>query len=702
MLQENTPARVGLLDLLRASVGVQFVIPVYQRNYTWTANREVKQLLEDIKAVLTKERTKHFIGIIIYLERSLDFSKKERSVIDGQQRLTTLFLLLYAIRELMISKGLEKEVQQLETLYLLNPYDESLRYKLKPLVSDDVVYQQIVQREFDHITEKESNVWQNFKYIKHEIAMLAERYSLNDILMVLNNLYLICVPISNDDYPQKIFESINATGAKLTASDLIRNFMLMPIDSSRQEEYYSKYWQKLEQLISKDSKKLEEFFRFFLMAKRQDFVKKNNVYHNYVEWFLQNENNQEVEVIFKEVIHYAHCYNSAYQQPVSELDTVLQEPIKEFRYTSSDMPAPLLMEYMSLYKRGDSKTLQTLSSQQLAEIITLLNSYLMRRALCNLDTSDISRYFTTLLKHTLNECEGDYTNIVAIFTKHLVTRNRGNKMAMPDDRRMEECIYNANMYSLDVLKFFFRKLENENNPAPVDFDRLSVEHLMPQKPTKEWYKTLQVTETIYEENLHRLGNLTLASRKDNSKMSNKVWEYKANILRSTSHLKLNEELIKKNKWNINDIEERTKKLIADMIRLYPYPYLSSNSAIISIEETKDEIRYIEHEDGIAVGFFNPSDGSICICKGSILNLSFRNKDRYPNVEVERQMLLKKGVIAYNDNHQLIFVTDYTFYSQRHNATALSPTAALIAHGSRNGLEYWRIIDKSILKELHNV
>lgn len=102
MIQENTPAKVGLLELLLASPGVQFVIPAYQRNYTWTASREVKQLLDDIKAVLRGERNKHFIGIIIYLERSLDFSRRERSVIDGQQRLTTLFLSLYAVKELML------------------------------------------------------------------------------------------------------------------------------------------------------------------------------------------------------------------------------------------------------------------------------------------------------------------------------------------------------------------------------------------------------------------------------------------------------------------------------------------------------------------------------------------------------------------------------------------------------------------------
>ena len=121
------------------------------------------------------------------------------------------------------------------------------------------VVQQIVNRDFSNIENKKSNVWLNFEYIKNEIKNLTERFSLNDVLLAMNRLYLVCVPISNDDYPQKIFESINATGAKLTASDLIRNFMLMPIESVKQDEYYNKYWKELERLISIDSKKLESF-----------------------------------------------------------------------------------------------------------------------------------------------------------------------------------------------------------------------------------------------------------------------------------------------------------------------------------------------------------------------------------------------------------------------------------------------------------
>ena len=566
--------------------------------------------------------------------------------------------------------------------YLINQYDDTAKYKLKPLVSDDTVYQQIVNRDFKNIVDMKSNVWLNFEYIKNKIKNLTERFSLNDVLLAMNRLYLVCVPISNDDYPQKIFESINATGAKLTASDLIRNFMLMPIESVKQDEYYNKYWKELERLISTDSKKLESYFRFFLIAKRQATVKKSDIYRVFTEWFASTEKEIGVEGIFKEVVHYARCHNAVYAQPITELDAVLRKPIEEFRHILSDMPAPLLMEYMSLNKRTDTNGNPFISTAQLADIITVLNSYLMRRALCDLDTSSISNYFPTLLKETLVDCNGDFSNIVVVFKKDLVNRNKGNAMEMPDDKKLEERILNANMYNLRTwLTIFLCKLESEDNPAPVDFSKLSIEHLMPQKPTQEWCDALQTDADTYEQNLHRLGNLTLAARPDNSKMSNNVWEYKTRILASTSHLKLNEAILKKSHWTIGDIDERTRSLISSIIRLYPY-YEAKGEIVTKIPVV------IDCQEGYAIGTFYPDNGSIEVLESSVLNTAFSTPEKYPWVEEQRQELLEDGVIAYNDKHQLVFMQNYTFYTQIKGSTALSSIASLILHGNRNGWEYW--------------
>ena len=243
MAEQQPPIRTGLLDFFRKSQGCQFVIPVYQRNYTWTAGKEVAQYLEDLTSVLKGEYSNHFLGILIYLDTPIDSFTREYSVIDGQQRLTTTFIILYAIKAILKEKGDEVSINNLDGQYLTNPYaEDKMKYKLKPLVADDEVYQKIVEEKFDEIKEDESNVYKNYLYVISKLkALLGDGYSANDILMALNKLYVVCVPISEEDNAQKIFESINATGVKLTASDLIRNFILMDLQSDVQEKYYKDY-----------------------------------------------------------------------------------------------------------------------------------------------------------------------------------------------------------------------------------------------------------------------------------------------------------------------------------------------------------------------------------------------------------------------------------------------------------------------------
>lgn len=300
----SEPKRTGLLELLRASQGCQFVIPVYQRNYTWSADDQVKQYLFDLENVLKGNYKNHFLGIIIYLEKSLDFSSREFSVIDGQQRLTTTFLIIYAIKQIFAQNGDTKNVSNLEGQYLTNPYSaDNIKYKLKPLVSDDDVYRCIVEDRLTDIKDNNSNVLKNYNYISNKLKQfIAAGYDANKILMAMDKLYVVCVPISEEDNAQKIFESINATGAKLTASDLIRNFLLMDLRSSTQEKYYA-LWKKIEDNVSADSKILEMFFRMFIALKSYILVAKNSVYREFVAW--KEQSGLDIKDIFAELLEYS-------------------------------------------------------------------------------------------------------------------------------------------------------------------------------------------------------------------------------------------------------------------------------------------------------------------------------------------------------------------------------------------------------------
>ena len=263
----------------------------------------------------------------------------------------------------------------------------------------------------------------------------------------------------------------------------------------------------------------------------------------------------------------------------------------------------------------------------------------------------------------------------------MVNKNRGNSMEMPDDKKLYDSIINANMYNLRItVRMFFDKLELSDNPAPVDLSALSIEHLMPQTPTREWFNELGVDEETYQRNLHRLGNLTLAAKPDNSKMQNKVWQYKNDVLSTTSHLKINEELLKKDKWMIVDIDNRTKELIQQIQRLYPYFEISGDAVV------KYPI-YIEAGDILATGKFYEDDGSVEIDEGSMLNIKFDNATAYPDIEDLRQELLADGIIGETESG-LCFLKNYIFYPHSANSTALSSTASLLLHGSRNGWEYW--------------
>jgi len=562
----SEPRRVGLMELLMTSSGCQFVIPVYQRNYTWTAERDVKQYLNDLSRILSKEYKNHFMGILIYLEKAIDFSTRELSVIDGQQRLTTTFLTIYAIREMFKSNGELDRVQQLDGQYLTNPFHkDKIKYKLKPLVSDDDVYRCIVEERLDENENTKSLIYKNYIFIKSYLEeLVAKGYTANDILLALDKLYVVCVPISEDDNAQKIFESINATGLKLTAADLIRNFLLMNLDSDTQDSFYAQYWRKIEENISTDSKDLEMFFRMYLAIKTYTLVPKNAVYRSFVDWV---ENNKvSTDVLFKELLDYARIYYSINNTPVASLDKALRVAITDFRKIKSDLPISIIIEFYRLYITGSIK------ADVLGQLIQAINAYLIRRNICDMDSQNISKLFPAILRRVIEKCDGNYTNIVAVLNQEMVGNNAGTSGSyMPTDAQMHDALFNANVYGRPTLRIVLDRLELSDNPAPVDLSALSIEHLMPQTPTEEWLEELDANEESYMANLHRLGNLTLAAKLDNSKMSNQLWDYKNAVLKSTAHLKMNMELLSISKWTIKCIDERTEKLIKRICEMFPYP-----------------------------------------------------------------------------------------------------------------------------------
>lgn len=577
------PERKKLIDFIRETTGIngQFVIPVFQRNYTWEADTQVKQYLDDINEIITKKYEKHFLGIIIYSINDSDILKRQEfSIIDGQQRLTTTFLIMYAIRDILKEKGNQGDLETLEDNFITIPQKkDDDNYKMKASETDDGIFRKITLGK--EVTESDinSNIYKSFFSIKKYFAKMLDIFSLKEILNSLNKLYVVGIPLSSTlDNAQRIFESINSTGAELKSSDLIRNFLLMNINNKQQEELYENFWRKIETNLNFNSQEIEEFFRLFLSTQTFELSTSSKVYEEFKKWIKNSENEklnfEDLKKIFSKILLYSKFYNTLFVKKIKLIDPKIKNAIQEFRISTSKIktPRPFILGAMAFLEEDK------ISSNDFNNMINLVISYMTRRSLAGFPINVISRLFPQILKNIFEETKnGNNFNIFNFFKEELIEKNKGKGSRMPLDEEIRENLQNKNVYSSNlknIVKNIFEKIENSNNNAPVDLSKLNIEHIMPQASTEYWLKHSLI---IQDKNFHeyeiysnKIGNLTLASISDNNKMQNNSWEIKKDILKKTSHLKINEDILKKEKWTYKDIDKRTNEIIDLIIKLYPY------------------------------------------------------------------------------------------------------------------------------------
>ena len=342
------------------------------------------------------------------------------------------------------------------------------------------------------------------------------------------------------------------------------------------------------------------------------------------------------------------------------------------------------MGFYNLYKNDE------INKEQLSELISIVNNNLVRRSISDLDTKSITKLFAPLLSDVIDYCRGDYNLIVESLIHNLIVRNKNDSMFVQDEVQLYDMVLNSNVYkNKNVLRIFLDKLEHDQNPAPVDLDKLNIEHVMPQNPIKEWYDILNVDQETYERNVNRLGNLTLASISDNSRMQNRLWDYKNKILANTSHLKINKEILEIDQWTIEEIDKRTKSLIDEINRLFPYPKLEN-------KDKRVEKIYMDRNGIKAYAYFYIDTKDVEILEGTEL-YEFKNYLNYPLIEESRNELIEDGIIAIEGDKK-IFKKSYLVKSRSKNQTALSTAASLILHGSRNGWEYWLDSEGKLLRQ----
>ena len=490
---------------------IQFVIPVYQRNYDWSA-AECKELLNDIISVETDDRGTHFIGSIVYVyEGAFIINEvKELVIIDGQQRLTTINILYVALYRFAKENNRQQDAERLYNMFLTNQYvqKESSKLKLKQTDSNSLAFKAIMVG-----TEKEytsfSNVTENYNYFFGAIT----NDTFDIILKGLNRLIFVEISLERGkDDPQRIFESLNSTGLDLSQSDLIRNFILMDLPPKDQNRVFETIWNPIEDNakdLVKQSSLVSDYIRDYLTLRNRKIPNKNKVYAEFKNLYSNKKDeayNQELENIKSLSAHYKKFVN-----PSIVSDASIKKELEFLNRLETNVAFPFLLQVFEDADNG------LLSKEDLIKILKLIQSYTWRRFIVGLPTNALNKIFMTLYAEVDTE---EYYDSIA---KALVKKKGSAKFPSNEDLKTalkEKDLYNTQSKNRN---YFFELLENYNNKEYVNTNNelITIEHIFPRNPNDDWNKDLPQSEyyAFKEKHLNTIGNLTLSG--NNGALSNK-------------------------------------------------------------------------------------------------------------------------------------------------------------------------------------
>jgi len=556
----------------------QFIIPIYQRTYSWT-EKQCEQLWDDIVQVAkNKEIPAHFIGSIVYIEKGLYqvSDVPQLLVIDGQQRLTTLSLLLAAFGKALEEKEEEDEIttKKINNYFLFNNEESGeKRYKLILTQSDkDTLINLLEGRDTPEKYSK--NIINNFKYFQNQIS----KSGIDLGLLYQGICKLIIVDISldsNHDNPQLIFESLNSTGLELSQADLIRNYVLMGLEREKQEEIYKNFWYPIEEGFghSEGTEYFDRFMRDYLTIKSGQIPNIRDVYSSFKEYFASA--NQSVEELISDIHYFSKFFTKLIFE--KEEDIQLNQIIHDINTLKVDVAYPFLLEVYVDFNKGQITRDETL------EIFSIVESYVFRRAICEIPTNSLNKTFANLASEI--EKEKYLESIKAAFGL------KDSYRRFPTDKEFKSKFIEKNVYNTTrIRKHLLDKLENYERKERVNVEDYTLEHIMPQNKnlSEEWKKDLGANwNEIQEKYLHTAGNLTLTGY--NSELSDKPFLEKRNMEGgfADSPIRLNGDLAKLENWNESEIVKRANTLSDKAILIWKYPQLSED-ILAKYTEMEDE------------------------------------------------------------------------------------------------------------------
>ena len=542
----------------------QFLIPVYQRYYSWDIE-QCKRLWNDIVEMQKKGKVGHFVGSIVNIaEQAMPTGVQKYMIIDGQQRMTTLSLLLLALRDYAINNPEDTTInaRRIDNMLLKNEYESGdERYKLLLTETDRDILMRLVE-EKPIPDDTRSKLLDNYKFFAGKIAdkelQPAEVYESIGKLQIVN----ITLDRSVDD-AQAIFESLNSTGKELSESDLIRNYVLMGLEPTEQTYVYEHLWRPMELLFVYETQDsvMDRFFRDYLTMKITRIPKQDRVYEEFKLYHLNCEFST-IRELCQDLLTYAKYYTDmVFKRSSNPALKSLYEDINDLRM---EVSYPFLLKVHNDYAEG------IISEDDLKLIIRLCISYVFRRSICDIPTNSLNKTFATLKNEIKPD---DYVNSIKAF---FVMRN--DYKEFPDDDKFAAAFVSRDIYTMRSRNFILSHLENYGNKAPIIIENYTIEHIMPQNSSlsPEWQQMLGAKwREVQKTYLHTIGNLTLTAY--NSEMSDHTFMVKMDMEGGfkESALRLNAYVVKLNEWNEQTIKERAALLADKAKQIWAYPDMTA-------------------------------------------------------------------------------------------------------------------------------